>query len=130
MGKPPGGGWSLSFIRPMEPELVEQPPQRGAWSHEIKFDGYRTQIVKDAGGIRLFTKNGFDWTAKYKPLAAEAAGLRAESFVLDGETIVTNGAGVSDFQRSARPSPIGRRTCIWSVSICFISTGTIFATWR
>jgi len=81
----------------MEPELVEQPPQRGAWSHEIKFDGYRTQIVKDAGGIRLFTKNGFDWTAKYKPLAAEAAGLRAESFVLDGETIVTNGAGVSDF---------------------------------
>ncbi|TIT32882.1 MAG: ATP-dependent DNA ligase, partial [Mesorhizobium sp.] len=32
----------MSFIRPMEPELVEQPPKGEGWSHEVKFDGYRT----------------------------------------------------------------------------------------
>ncbi|WP_348639605.1 hypothetical protein [Mesorhizobium sp. M1E.F.Ca.ET.045.02.1.1] len=66
----------LSFIRPMEPELVDQPPTGDGWSHEVKFDGYRTQLIKDADGIRLYTKTGIDWTAKYRPLTKEAAGSR------------------------------------------------------
>ncbi|AZO05606.1 ATP-dependent DNA ligase [Mesorhizobium sp. M2A.F.Ca.ET.043.02.1.1] len=103
----PAGGARLSFIRPMEPELVEQPPDGDGWSHEIKFDGYRTQAIKDADGIRFFTKNGFDWTAKYRPLAVEAAGIEAESFIFEGETIVTNEAGLSDFH--ALRSAITRR---------------------
>jgi ATP-dependent DNA ligase len=98
----------LSFIPPMEPELVDQPPKdHGDWSHEAKFDGYRTQVIKDGDGIRFFTKNGFDWTAKYQPLAAEAAALEAESFIIEGETIVTNDAGLSDFR--ALRSAITRR---------------------
>lgn len=43
----PGGRVRLSFIRPMEPELVEQPPKGGEWGHEVKFDGYRTQVIKE-----------------------------------------------------------------------------------
>ncbi|MBZ9859711.1 RNA ligase family protein [Mesorhizobium sp. CA12] len=101
------GGDRLSFIRPMEPELVEQPPAGVGWSHEVKFDGYRTQVIKDAEGIRLFTKSGIDWTAKYKPLAAEAQGIEAASFIIEGETIVINEAGLSDFH--ALRSAITRR---------------------
>lgn len=93
----PAGPLRLSFIRPMEPELVEQPPKGGEWGHEVKFDGYRTQVIKDADGIRFYTKNGFDWTAKYRPLADEAKAIDAESFIIEGETIVTNEAGLSDF---------------------------------
>ncbi|RWG71415.1 MAG: ATP-dependent DNA ligase [Mesorhizobium sp.] len=100
-------GGQLSFIRPMEPELVEQPPKGDDWSHEVKFDGYRTQVIKDSGGIRFFTKNGFDWTAKYRPLVGEAAAIEAESFIIEGETIVTNEAGLSDFH--ALRSAITRR---------------------
>ncbi|MEI9405212.1 hypothetical protein [Mesorhizobium argentiipisi] len=85
----------LMFIRPMDPELVEQPPK--GWGHEVKFDGYRTQVIKDADGIRFYTKNGFDWTAKYRPLSDEANAIDAGSFVIEGETIVTNEAGLSDF---------------------------------
>ncbi|MBZ9851232.1 ATP-dependent DNA ligase [Mesorhizobium sp. CA14] len=97
----------LSFIRPMEPELVEQPPKGGEWGHEVKFDGYRTQVIKDADGIRFFTKNGFDWTAKYRPLASEAGSIEAETFIIEGETIVTNEAGLSNFH--ALRSAITRR---------------------
>lgn len=103
----PDSGVQLRFIRPMEPELVEQPPKGGEWSHEVKFDGYRTQIIKDADGIRFYTKNGFDWTDKYRPLAEEAKTISAESFIIEGETIVTNEAGLSDFH--ALRSAITRR---------------------
>lgn len=91
----------------MEPELVEQPPAGDGWSHELKFDGYRTQLIKDHDGIRLFTKTGIDWTAKYRPIAAEAGKLTGESFIIEGEMIVTNDAGLSDFH--ALRSAITRR---------------------
>ncbi|WP_292418986.1 ATP-dependent DNA ligase [Mesorhizobium sp.] len=91
----------------MEPELVEQPPKGDGWDHEVKFDGYRTQLVKDGDGIRLYTKSGMDWTAKYKPLAEEAAGIKARTFIIEGEIIVTNEAGLSDFH--ALRSAISRR---------------------
>ena len=97
----------LKFIKPMEPGLVDQPPKGDEWAHEVKFDGYRTQVIKDADGVRLFTRNGFDWTAKYRPLADEARSIGAESFIIDGETIVANEAGLSDFH--ALRSAITRR---------------------
>ncbi|RWE83133.1 MAG: ATP-dependent DNA ligase [Mesorhizobium sp.] len=87
----------LTFIKPMEPELVEQPPTGDGWSHEVKFDGYRTQLIKDDDGIRLYTKTGIDWTSKYRLTAAEAAKLKAENFIIEGEMIVTNEAGLSNF---------------------------------
>jgi hypothetical protein len=62
-------------------------------------------------GIRLFTKNGFDWTARYRYLAEEAATTDAETFIFEGETIMINEAGLSDFHAMQaviglrRPSP-------------------------
>lgn len=101
----------LKFIQPTEPELVDQPPKGAGWSHEMKFDGYRTQLVKDADGIRFFTKSGIDWTAKYKPTAKEAEGLSAESLIIEGEMIVLNEKGLSDFLLCAQPSRAGRKIC-------------------
>ncbi|WP_318011242.1 MULTISPECIES: ATP-dependent DNA ligase [unclassified Mesorhizobium] len=91
------GGGRLKFIRPMEPELVDRPPEGDGWCHEIKFDGYRTEVIKDLDGIRFYTKNGFDWTDRYHELAREAASIEAESFIFEGEAIRIDEAGVSDF---------------------------------
>ncbi|MER9742513.1 ATP-dependent DNA ligase [Mesorhizobium sp. M0187] len=87
----------LKFIKPMEPELVDTPPMGDDWIHEIKFDGYRTQVIKDDDGIRLITKNGYDWTGRYIQLAGEAEAIEAKDFIIDGETITINEAGLSDF---------------------------------
>lgn len=87
----------LKFIEPLIPTLVEKPPEGDGWIHEVKFDGYRSQIVKDDGGVRIFTRRGFDWTAKYRDLAKAAADLEVESAIIDGEIIVLNDAGLSDF---------------------------------
>ncbi|RWP68168.1 RNA ligase family protein [Mesorhizobium sp.] len=87
----------LEFIDPLLPTLAEKPPEGDNWIHEVKFDGYRSQIVIDAGGVRIFTRNGLDWTKKYRDLVEAAKALDVESAIIDGEIIVLNEAGLSNF---------------------------------
>ncbi|UCI22850.1 ATP-dependent DNA ligase (plasmid) [Mesorhizobium sp. B2-1-8] len=87
----------LKFIEPLMPTLVEKPPEGDGWIHEVKFDGYRSQMIKDVGGVRIFTRRGLDWTAKYRDLAKAADELEVESAIIDGEIIVLDDAGLSDF---------------------------------
>ncbi|TPM19756.1 RNA ligase family protein [Mesorhizobium sp. B2-3-6] len=101
-------GERLKFIPPMEPELVDTPPEGDDWLHEVKFDGYRTQVIKDADGIRLLTRRGHDWTGRYRHLAEEAAAIEAETFILEGEAIMINEAGLSDFH--ALQAAVSKRT--------------------
>lgn len=47
--------------------------------------------------MRLFTRNGHDWTDRY-PLIVEAAlRNRTSSFVIDGEAVLLGVDGISDF---------------------------------
>ena len=87
----------LSFIEFQSPTLVEQPPEGDDWIHEIKHDGYRTQLVIERGQARAFTRKGFDWSTRYQPIVTAAAELPVKSAILDGEMIVMNEAGISDF---------------------------------
>ena len=52
----------------MLPSLVEEPPSGGDWIHEVKHDGYRTQLVLERGEVRAFTRRGFDWTDGNPPI--------------------------------------------------------------
>lgn len=87
----------LKFIRPMFPTLVEVPPTGDNWIHEIKYDGYRTQVIVGGGKARAFTRTGIDWSSTYKQIVEAAQVLSARSAILDGEAIVLNEKGVSDF---------------------------------
>ena len=87
----------LSFVPPMLPTLVDEPPEATGWTHEIKYDGYRTQLLIEGGSCRAFTRNGHDWTEKYHPITKAAAGLPCDSAILDGEIIVQDEQGRSDF---------------------------------
>lgn len=87
----------LKFIEPLMPTLVEKPPEGEGWIHEVKFDGYRSQMTMDEDGTRIYTRNGHDWTAKYRDLVREAKRLGAESAIVEGEIVVLNDKGLSDF---------------------------------
>ncbi|TIL87504.1 MAG: ATP-dependent DNA ligase [Mesorhizobium sp.] len=87
----------LKFLPPMMPTLVAKPPQGDDWMHEAKFDGYRSQIIIDAGGARIFTRRGLDWTSKYRDLVEVAKGLNVQNAIIGGEVVVLNEAGLSDF---------------------------------
>jgi bifunctional non-homologous end joining protein LigD len=48
----------LGFVPPLLPVLVEKPPAGDGWVHEIKQEGYRTQLVIDRGHVRAFHPAG------------------------------------------------------------------------
>jgi len=87
----------LGIIEPCLPSPAKAPPSGPAWLHEIKHDGFRIMARRDSAGVRLFTRHGNDFTARF-PLAVEAvSALSAQSFLLDGEAIVTNERGLAVF---------------------------------
>jgi ATP-dependent DNA ligase len=88
----------LAFVPPMLPTLISEPPEGDAWIHEIKYDGWRAQIVIDNGTVKVFTRNGHDWTDKFAPLADAASKLPAFTAIMDGEIIVTGLDGKPDFK--------------------------------
>jgi ATP-dependent DNA ligase len=87
----------IAFIPPLIPALVEEPPAGQGWVHEIKHDGYRVQIIVDRGRARGFTRNRLDWTNRFGPVVDCAAALRCTSAVTDGELVVQDERGLSDF---------------------------------
>lgn len=85
------------LIKPQLATLVETAPL-GDWRYEIKFDGYRMMARIDNGEVKLFTRNGHDWTAKLPRQAEALASLALESAWLDGEVIAADENGVPSFQ--------------------------------
>ena len=78
--------------------LVDHPPTSDEWLHEIKFDGYRIMVFIEKGRVRLVTRNGNDWTSKFPTIAKSFEGLQTDDAVLDGEIVVLDARGASDFQ--------------------------------
>jgi bifunctional non-homologous end joining protein LigD len=87
----------LGFIEPQLPTLVDQPPHGSDWIHEIKHHGYRTLLVVEDGLVRAYTRNGFNWSERYPGIVRAAAKLNCRSAIIDGEVIVQDENGVSDF---------------------------------
>ena len=65
--------------------------------HEIKFDGYRIQARLDHGKVKLLTRKGLDWTEKFPNIAADVARLPADTALIDGEIVVEDEHGLSNF---------------------------------
>src|SRR4029078_11742433 len=88
----------LRFIEPQLASPVDQPPEGKHWIHEIKHDGYRSQVLIERGQARVFSRNGHDWSDRYPGIVRAAAGLRCKSAIIDGEAIVQDEDGGSDFE--------------------------------
>lgn len=88
---------ALRYIPPMKPRLVQAAPAGNGWLHEVKFDGYRTQLHVEAGTARAFSSSGANWTSKYPQIVAAAAQLRCTSAILDGEVYLPDARGAADF---------------------------------
>jgi bifunctional non-homologous end joining protein LigD len=87
-----------SAFEPCIPTRGSKVPDRPEWIHEIKHDGYRLIIERAAKRVRLWTRNGHDWSDRF-PLISEAAlRNRNSSFVIDGEAVLLGVDGRSDFK--------------------------------
>ncbi len=85
------------FVPPSLATLHETPPSGRGWLHEIKYDGYRIEARLDRGKVSLLTRHRQDWTHRFKPIAEAVARLPAETALLDGELVVEDDKGASNF---------------------------------
>ncbi len=86
-----------SSFEPCIPTPGTKVPDSKNWIHEIKHDGYRLIVQREGQRVRLWTRNGHDWSGRF-PLISEAAlRNRNSSFVIDGEAVLLGVDGRSDF---------------------------------
>ncbi|SFT48226.1 DNA ligase D [Paraburkholderia aspalathi] len=89
-------------FKPQLATLVDAAPPGDEWAYEIKFDGYRvlTRIDRNAKTrtLKVFTRAGNDWTAKFGKQVKAFERLDIESAWLDGEAVVLDDNGVPSFQ--------------------------------
>ena len=91
-----------SFVEPCLPSPADKPPSGSNWIHEIKHDGYRLMARRDPVGIRLLTRNGNDWSARF-PLVVEAVNhLKLRSCLIDGEVVCCDERGLAIFSTLRR----------------------------
>ena len=79
--------------------LVDEVPTRGDWVYELKYDGYRALATLDDGKVRIASRNGKDWTAKFQLVADALSHVRARTAVFDGEIAYVMDDGRTDFQK-------------------------------
>ena len=80
--------------------LTSRVPEGNQWLHEIKFDGYRLlAFIKAGKAVRLVTRNGNDWTVRFRPIANALSKLKVASAILDGEVVALDSHGVPNFQQ-------------------------------
>ena len=87
------------FCEPCLPSPAAKPPAGDGWLHEIKHDGFRMLVRRDAAGVRLFTRNGHDWTGRFPLIAHAALSLKAASCLIDGEAVACDDDGLPVFER-------------------------------
>ena len=78
--------------------LVDHVPEGNRWLHELKFDGYRCLLSVGGGAAHAFTRSGLDWTDKFRTIVDDAARLSARAALIDGEVVVVDPQGKTDFQ--------------------------------
>ena len=86
----------INFIEPMYALPVRTLPERQNWLYEIKFDGYRCLAGKDAGGVKLWSRRGNDFTSQF-PAIAKACNALPPGTLVDGEIVAIDDNGRVSF---------------------------------
>ncbi|MBV1757043.1 MAG: hypothetical protein KMY55_04275 [Dethiosulfatibacter sp.] len=80
-------------------KLVDKVPEGEGWVFELKYDGYRIISYIQNNQVRLVSRNGNDYTSKFKSIAdALIEWSNGRTMVLDGEVVVLDKNGKTDFQ--------------------------------
>ena len=101
------------WVEPQLSKLVEKAPTGPQWVHEIKFDGYRMAARIDRGTVRLLTRSGLDWTAKYPETAAVLAKLPVKTAYIDGGLCGVREDGVTSFELMQQSSDAGHSGLVY-----------------
>ena len=83
----------IPFIKPMAPTLAKIPPAGPDWLHEVKFDGWRMQLHVEQGEAALYSKNGTDYTKRFRALRDTIESIPVKSAIIDCELVACDDTG-------------------------------------
>ena len=87
------------------------------WLFEVKYDGYRLLVARQAGATALRSRAGHDLTAVFPEIAQAVSALPFQDFLADGEVVVHDEDGLPSFSRLSRRGKLDRRTDIKRASV-------------
>jgi bifunctional non-homologous end joining protein LigD len=67
--------------------LATTVPVGDGWLHELKHDGFRIVALKEGDEVRLWSRNGRDWSAEFAAITVAVIALPFARIVLDGEAV-------------------------------------------
>jgi bifunctional non-homologous end joining protein LigD len=85
----------MRFLLPTKADKVPAGPE---WVHEVKYDGYRMLLIRDRERVRLISRGGHDWCKDFPLIVSGALKLRPQYFAIDGEVVVLDTDGISNFE--------------------------------
>jgi bifunctional non-homologous end joining protein LigD len=85
------------FVAPCLPTPAREVPDGPQWVHEIKHDGFRMICRREGKRARVFSRNALDWTDRVPAIVETLRSLPISSATIDGEAVVCNAKGVTDF---------------------------------
>jgi bifunctional non-homologous end joining protein LigD len=104
-----------AFVQPQLATLVSEAPVGDDWLHELKFDGYRMLVHITADDVRFWSRNGKDWTEKFRNLINVLKALPVTTAILDGEVVVVDKKGRSSFQSLQQSMSSSGATFVYQV---------------
>jgi DNA ligase D-like protein (predicted ligase) len=87
---------TLQWVAPMQAFAVQQFPEGGDWSYEVKLDGYRALAAKDSTGVTLWSRRAHVITQQFATIARACEQLPPDTLV-DGELIALDAEGYVSF---------------------------------
>ena len=105
-----------AFIVPSAPVLKKTPPSGPEWLHELKHDGWRAQLHRQAGGAAILSRNGKDITARFAVIRKAMLGLPA--CIIDAELVGCDADGIPDFHALTTGNAHG--CCAWCFDLMMI----------
>src|SRR3990172_9496826 len=101
-------------IKPMLATVVKEPFDHPDWIFEVKWDGYRAVAEIRDRSASLYSRNGISFEKKFFPVV-EALRKFGFDAVLDGELVVVDDQGRSDFQMLQHYQDSGRGHLLYYV---------------
>jgi bifunctional non-homologous end joining protein LigD len=96
-------------------------PTGAQWSYEVKWDGYRTQGVKNGTAVSLASRNLKNITRQFPEVAQAISRLPAESAVIDGEVVALDAEGRPSFQALHHSTTAGLTVVLYAFDLLHLN---------
>jgi bifunctional non-homologous end joining protein LigD len=111
----------VPFIKPMAPTLAKIPPAGADWIHEEKFNGWRVQVHIDDGAATLYSKNGADYTRRFRALQDTIEGIPVRNAILDCELVACDDTGMPNFRTFMELGGKAPALCLWCFDLLHLN---------